>query len=605
MEGGEKINGKILALCLCFLFLFGVASVSAEDVISVPQEDLDLSSDDVISQEISSSDENSLETLASEEDIEELSTLDIDDTLDVIQDESLSNDDSNHDVLTDSVVTINESGPTPSVYIGAKTSNGFTVFCSQHSKSAPHVGSKFIFSNNTSIYINERSKEYVGDYLKIFIYNYADELMGEDIHVNVTKNGVVSEMVIIPEYLMQWIIWGFTNEDYKHPSKSWTEFTYGGSTQYGDLDTNPFVNLTLTYVQKVLDDYNGGQRVPNYAYKKVNETTVQYYEFPAFKASSTSVQSLFGFKMTEYSVGLKHEKIALDEVVNLYDPVRFILKVTNTGDITLSDIYIVDNGTDGLEYLNFIDESHKWSYESNKWVYDGTLDPEETINLTLVFNATKEGDLINQAVTGSDLSNESNSSNTTHVLVSDFEATKVCDDKCVNLGHLVKFTITVKNTGEADLGGVFFEENAPDGLVYESYKNGTGNWNYDNGKFYLDGSLNVGETATLTVIFKVGNFTNQITAGSNQTDNVTAHDTVEVKDVEDNSTQEERVEENSTQEDSVEDNSTQDNSTQEETKNTASKTKTQTVSITSKATGNPIMLLIICFACLIGVRRYK
>lgn len=190
------------------------------------------------------------------------------------------------------------------------------------------------------------------------------------------------------------------------------------------------------------------------------------------------------------------------------------------------------------------------------------------------------GIFFNLAVAGSNKTTNVSSNNTTHVSKSELKATKVSDDKAVNLGDLTTFIITVINTGEVDLTDVFVKDNVPDGLSYVSYKNGNRDWKYYGGKFFLDGPLKVGKNATLIIIFKttiVGNFTNQITVGSNQTDNETANDTVEVKDVV------EKV-----------NNSTHENS----------KAITKTFSADSNVTGNPVMLIIAAFTCLIGVRRY-
>ena len=68
---------------------------------------------------------------------------------------------------------------------------------------------------------------------------------------------------------------------------------------------------------------------------------------------------------------------------------------------------------------------------------------------------------------------------------------------------------------------------------YVSYKDSTGKWSFDgNNKWSYSGSLGVSESANFTVVFKamkLGNLTNCITSGSNNTNNKTSNATVEVK----------------------------------------------------------------------------
>ena len=88
-------------------------------------------------------------------------------------------------------------------------------------------------------------------------------------------------------------------------------------------------------------------------------------------------------------------------------------------------------------------------------------------------------------------------------------------------------------TGNINLNDVFVTEDKYSGLEYVSYKDSTGKWSFDgNNKWYYSGSLGVSESANFTVVFKamkLGNLTNCITSGSNNTNNKTSNATVEVK----------------------------------------------------------------------------
>lgn len=108
--------------------------------------------------------------------------------------------------------------------------------------------------------------------------------------------------------------------------------------------------------------------------------------------------------------------------------------------------------------------------------------------------------------------------------------------------------------------------------------------------------MEIGESANFTVIFKViksGNLTNFVTAGSNNTDNVTDNDTVEVE----NKT-------NITEK--VDGGIEYFNETDIDTPVSENKTttKTETFNVGKTATGNPLMLLLVVIS-LIGCTRFR
>lgn len=110
-------------------------------------------------------------------------------------------------------------------------------------------------------------------------------------------------------------------------------------------------------------------------------------------------------------------------------------------------------------------------------------------------------------------------------IVFNMSVSKEALNKTVEVGDLVEFVINVKNTGNINLNDVFVTEDKYSGLEYVSYKDSTGKWSYS-------GSLGVSESANFTVVFKamkLGNLTNCITSGSNNTNNKTSNATVEVK----------------------------------------------------------------------------
>ena len=93
----------------------------------------------------------------------------------------------------------------------------------------------------------------------------------------------------------------------------------------------------------------------------------------------------------------------------------------------------------------------------------------------------------------------------------------------VYVGNITSFKIVVTNTGDCNLSEVVVTDvDYSEGLEYaDKYENGTRYWNYlGNGKWILDGDLEVGASADFLVYFNVlvnGTLVNNVSATSNLT----------------------------------------------------------------------------------------
>ena len=165
------------------------------------------------------------------------------------------------------------------------------------------------------------------------------------------------------------------------------------------------------------------------------------------------------------------------------------------------------------------------------------------------------------------------SNNTTVVIVPGIDVTKVVDKTVVNVGETVVFTITVRNTGDCTLGDVFVIDELPDGLEFISF-NGNG-WTKNGNRYAYSGSLAAGESISLTIVCnatKALNVTNVAIVGSNMTGNVSANASVSIIETPDNRTTPEEPE---------------------------------YVPVDTKATGNPIFMLLLIIFALVPLRRRK
>lgn len=205
--------------------------------------------------------------------------------------------------------------------------------------------------SNMSVVLNNNDHSNVVEYIKIIIYY---DILNNDATV-----------------------WDFTDEDYLHSSKSG--------------------------VQKVISLYDSGVRVPDTAFKKINDTTFAVYDFVVVYSPDTRVQNLFGYNVEYYTIiyNMSLSKTCMDPNVSVGDTVRFVLNITNTGNWNITNPYIKEKSFDGLTYIGYTDDTGSWSYQDNySWNYNGNLTEGQTAGLTVMFKVTKAGNFINIAVAG-------------------------------------------------------------------------------------------------------------------------------------------------------------------------------------------------------------
>ena len=381
------------------------------------------------------------------------------------------------------------------------------------------------------------------------------------------------------------------------------EFVYiGNQTKFNITVTNiGDIELTNVYVDDTIPeglDYdhfigtnwtNEGTRFTYNAPLAVGESIVLTIVVNANKAGNFTNVVVVGCaegvtdtdndSVIVYNPSLVVREISNDPLVIVGETVSFTVVVTNDGDCVLGDVYATNFIPDGLTYLRF--EGDNWNKVGDKFVYNGVLNPGESVNYTLYFKTTKPGEFVPEVVAGSNLTSNATakaySSNVTNVINPtpnpSISVSKKIDTSSVVIGGKVKFTITVKNTGDCTVGDVFVIDALPAGLEFISFQ-GNG-WSKDGNKYTYSGSLAPGESISFTVTclaVKVGNWTNTVIAGCNMTENVTASADVEIKDVPPVPGNDTPVHKQTTR---------------------------------MHETGNPILLLILVFLALIPIQRRK
>ena len=418
---------------------------------------------------------------------------------------TLSNDD-NADVLQyGEHVYTNERGAD---YVSL--SNGFTGFCTNDKLTFPKEGTEYITYPDT-LYHVERTLERVDNKLRLAIVYYADNPEFHDEIRLPYRAGSFSRM--------QQLVWYLTRFDELQPY----------AFQY--LERDP---LLRDAYYDIIDKHN--QAAEGYW---INENTHTInngnqeitYEFMVFRSTST-YQTLFGYKKTIKEIpqtpeipkhpGMIVDKKSLTPNVKVGEQTKFLITVTNTGDVDLGNVFVEEQIPDGLTYADYDDKS-LWRKDGNTFYYNNVLAVGQSASFTIAFNTHINGTFVNCVVAGSNETENTNSNNTTTVKKPGMDVNKKSLNPHVNSGEQTKFLITVWNTGELDLTNVFVKETMPADLEYADYTN-KNLWRKEGDIFYYNDVLRVGQSADFTIIFntdKAGSFTNVVVAGSDDTENKT------------------------------------------------------------------------------------
>lgn len=112
--------------------------------------------------------------------------------------------------------------------------------------------------------------------------------------------------------------------------------------------------------------------------------------------------------------GLTVEKITLTLEVPVGAITSFLIRVTNTGDVDLTGVYVREVKHDYLVYDHFTDQSGKWKFDGkDKWIYMGILAPGESAEFIVFFKTLKLGNFTNIVAAGSNQTNETFAQNVT------------------------------------------------------------------------------------------------------------------------------------------------------------------------------------------------
>ena len=256
------------------------------------------------------------------------------------------------------------------------------------------------------------------------------------------------------------------------------------------------------------------------------DTTVTGTFTPEVIASSDLTASAYSNNTTVViAPSVKVEKTSDKDSVKVGDAVRFTITVTNNGSCDAKGVFIIENAPAALALRSYYDNVN-WTIDGNRFIYNGILAPNESVKLIVTYEAVRAGNVTNVAVAGADNARDVNDTCVISItpkpvpIDADLIVIKEADRHTVKVGDLIRFTITLINNGNCDLGGLFVVEKPSRHLEFVSFEGD--DWIKVGNKFIYLGTLAPTDMIELVVIFRAvsdGEATNVVIAGSNMTGN--------------------------------------------------------------------------------------
>ena len=185
--------------------------------------------------------------------------------------------------------------------------------------------------------------------------------------------------------------------------------------------------------------------------------------------------------------------------IHIGDEITYTIAVSNPGKTNATNIVIKDVLPEGLKFIN----------ASNGGVYDPAtgiitwivnITANSTVDLTVVANVTKSGNITNTVNVGNKTANCTIESKD----IADLEIHIVADKSEIYIGDSVVCTVTVINNGPSDAINTIANVFVPNTLSIISYNATKGTFDITSGKWYV-GNLTNGEKVVLTFVAKALN----------------------------------------------------------------------------------------------------
>ena len=185
--------------------------------------------------------------------------------------------------------------------------------------------------------------------------------------------------------------------------------------------------------------------------------------------------------------------------IHIGDEITYTIAVSNPGKTNATNIVIKDVLPEGLKFIN---ASNGGVYNPATgiitWIVNITAN--STVDLTVVANVTKSGNITNTVNVGNKTANCTIESKD----IADLEIHIVADKSEIYIGDSIVCTVTVINNGPSDAINTIANVLVPNTLSIISYNATKGTFDITSGKWYV-GNLTNGEKVVLTFVAKALN----------------------------------------------------------------------------------------------------
>ena len=206
--------------------------------------------------------------------------------------------------------------------------------------------------------------------------------------------------------------------------------------------------------------------------------------------------------------------------------VTFKIVVNNTSEVKSTNVVIIDNLPEGLEYVKSNTEIDDLEYSfkpsSDKKTFTWTIPEfEGSIELFITVKTTEYGDFTNNVTVTSNENNTPVKDNeTVHVVPTNLTVVKIANVTTVSIGDLVEFTMNVTNTGLVKATNVNVTDILNSAFEVQSIGNETYLKYNDAQKIvWIIPSIDAGNSATVSVIVKLvkdGKYPNVVTVNCDE-----------------------------------------------------------------------------------------
>ncbi|WP_215226545.1 DUF7507 domain-containing protein, partial [Echinicola shivajiensis] len=223
-------------------------------------------------------------------------------------------------------------------------------------------------------------------------------------------------------------------------------FVGGDTDNDNQLDLNESWQYSATYAV-TQEDIDAGDDLVNTAVVSSNETD---------DASADATTTI------DQTPGIAIEKVVDVDEINAPTTLNYTITVTNTGNVSLTNISVTDAFANGASYVSGDEDGDDELDLDEEWIYSASYNATQA-------NIDAGADLVNTAIVSSNETADAQDDATTSIdQAPSIAIEKVVDEASISEPTTLNYTITVTNTGNISLTGVSVADAFAGGATYVS-----------------------------------------------------------------------------------------------------------------------------------------